>query len=216
MAWEPNSLTHSARLGSSAFRSDTRNISRRSWPNSVENYQHSRTYRQAGYCCCTARRPASTMPYGASAQTSHEPLQQLMTQQSAHAWHSYSDYQRMTCRQHPATRITQLALKQGGLGLWGTQNHTAAAYWASWQDAAPILRSKAPQDFGLLSQQLCTGNPGLPTIQCLQHVTAFLSNLGFQAPPCTQCAEPPQQSPAEPADHTRGWQRTASTTTDQT
>ena len=111
----------------------------------------------------------------------------------AHAWYSYSDYQRMTCRQHPATtsRIAQLALKQGGLGLWGTQNHTAAAYWASWQDAAPILRSKAPQVFGLLSQQLCTGNPGLPTIQCLQHVTAFLSNLGFQAPPCTQCAEPP-------------------------
>ena len=77
VVWEPNSPTHSARLGSSAFRSDTRNISRRSWPNSVENYQHSRTYRQAGYCCCTARRPASTMPYGASAQTSHEPLQQL-------------------------------------------------------------------------------------------------------------------------------------------
>ena len=113
------------------------------------------------------------------------------------------------------TRIAQLALNQGGLGLRGAHNHTAAAYWASWQDAAPILRSKAPQVFGLLSQQLCTGNLGLPTMQSLQHVTAFLSNLGLQAPPCTQCAEPPQQSPAEPADHTRGWQRTASTTTDQ-
>ena len=98
-------------------------------------------------------------------------------------------------------RTAALALNQGGLGLRSAQNHTAAAFWASWQDTAPILQRKAPQVFGLLSQQLHTGEPDLPTIQCLQHVTTFLSNLGLQAPRCTQCAQAPE----------RGWQRIAST-----
>ena len=112
-------------------------------------------------------------------------------------------------------RTAALALNQGGLGLRSALNHTAAAFWASWQDTAPILQRKAPQVFGLLSQQLHTGEPDLPTIQCLQHVTTFLSNLGLQAPRCTQCAQAPEHTAAEPADLIRGWQRIASTTTDQ-
>ncbi|CAK9009212.1 unnamed protein product [Durusdinium trenchii] len=91
---------------------------------------------------------------------------------------------------------------------------TAAAHWASWQDPTPILRQKMPQVFDTIQQQI--ENPELPSLQCLQHVTAFLTSLGLDAPPCTQCqpAPPAPTSPHDHADTLRGWQRHASHITD--
>ena len=114
----------------------------------------------------------------------------------------------------PAIDTARLALQQGGLGLRSAHAHTAAAHWASWQDATPVLRQKMPQVFDTIQQQI--ENPELPSLQCLQHVTAFLTSLEVDAPPCTQCqpAPPAPTSPHDHADTLRGWQRHASHITD--
>ena len=114
----------------------------------------------------------------------------------------------------PAIDTARLALQQGGLGLRSAHAHTAAAHRASWQDATPVLRQKMPQVFDTIQQQI--ENPELPSLQCLQHVTVFLTSLGLDAPRCTQC-QPAPPAPTSPHDHAntlRGWQRHASHITD--
>jgi hypothetical protein len=83
-----------------------------------------------------------------------------------------------------------LALSLGGLGLRSAFHHTAAAFCASWQDAANTLHSKTPDLFQEVERHLQAPAPTLPTIQCISHVQTFLNNLGFAAPLARENAIP--------------------------
>ena len=83
-----------------------------------------------------------------------------------------------------------LALSLGGLGLRSAFHHTAAAFWASWQDAANTLHSKTPDLFQEVERHLQAPAPTLPTIQCISHVQTFLNNIGFAAPLAREDAIP--------------------------
>ena len=111
----------------------------------------------------------------------------------------------------------RLALTHGGLGLRSAFHHTAAAFWASWQDAARTIHSKTPEVFQLVARQLQSGAPPSQTLQCLQHVERFLTNIGFTPPAWPEAAPAPAaaQPPDEPRNLLRGWQKAASATIDQ-
>ena len=111
----------------------------------------------------------------------------------------------------------RLALSLGGLGLRSAFHHTAAAFWASWQDAANTLHSKTPDLFQEVERHLQAPAPTLPTIQCISHVQTFLNNIGFATPPWPERTPPPAsvQLPEAPRDLLRGWQQAASAAIDQ-
>ena len=111
----------------------------------------------------------------------------------------------------------RLALSLGGLGLRSAVHHTAAAFWASWQDAANTLHSKTPELFQEVERQLQAPASTLPTIQCISHVETFLNNLGFATPPWPERGSPPAPPhlPETPCYPLRGWQQAASTAIDQ-
>ena len=111
----------------------------------------------------------------------------------------------------------RLALSLGGLGPRSAFHHTAAAFWASWQDAANTLHSKTLDLFQEVERHLQAPAPTLPTIQCISHVQTFLNNIGFATPPWPERTPPPApvQLPEAPRDLPRGWQQAASAAIDQ-
>ena len=111
----------------------------------------------------------------------------------------------------------RLALHHGGLGLRSALHHTAAAFWASWQDAANTIHNKTPELFQQVARHLQAPPPHLPTLQCLTHVQTVLNNIGFATPPWSDGTphQAPAPPPEEPRDFLRGWQRAASTASDQ-
>ena len=88
----------------------------------------------------------------------------------------------------------RLALSLGGFGLRSAYHHTAAAFWASWQDTANTLHSKTPDLFQEVERHLQAPAPTLPTIQCISHVQTFLNNIGFATPPGQRERHPQHQS----------------------
>ena len=113
-----------------------------------------------------------------------------------------------------ASRVAQLALRHGGLGLRSAALHAPAAFWASWADAFSVLSVReAPFLQGLAqaldSRNLCAGTPSRDLLEA----TDVLVAAGFRAP---VWADLPQHAPVQPADDAepeaalRGWQRPAS------
>ena len=113
-----------------------------------------------------------------------------------------------------ASRVAQLALRHGGLGLRSAALHAPAAFWASWADAFSVLSVReAPFLQGLAqvldSRNLSAGTP----IRDLLEGTDVLVAAGFRAP---VWADLPQHAPVQPADDAEpevalcGWQRPAS------
>ena len=125
------------------------------------------------------------------------------------------DHQHGALPEHASHRA-HLALDQGGLGLRSAHHHTAAAYWASWHDVAPIIQRKSPNLFTHITEQLTTPvDSATPSIQCLQHVQEFLRNLGLEAPAWAECAPPGPPTQAELPQQLRRWQQAASKVIDQ-
>ena len=125
------------------------------------------------------------------------------------------DHQHGALPEHASHRA-HLALDQGGLGLRSAHHHTAAAYWASWHDVAPIIQRKSPNLFTHITEQLTTPvECATPSIQCLQHVQEFLRNLGLEAPAWAECAPPGPPTQAELPQQLRGCQQAASKVIDQ-
>ena len=113
-----------------------------------------------------------------------------------------------------ASRVAQLALRHGGLGLRSAALHAPAAFWASWADAFAVLSVREAPLLQGLAQALDSRNlsAGTPSRDLLE-ATDVLVAAGFRAP---VWADLPQLAPVQPADDAepevalRGWQRPAS------
>ena len=113
-----------------------------------------------------------------------------------------------------ASRVAQLALRRGGLGLRSAALHAPAAFWASWADAFTFLSVREAPFLQGLAWVVDTRNlsAGIP-IRDLLEVTDMLVAAGFRAP---VWADLPQHAPLLPADDAepevalRGSQRPAS------
>jgi hypothetical protein len=101
----------------------------------------------------------------------------------------------------------RLVLSFGGLGLRSAFHHTAAAFWASWQDAANTLHGKTPDLFQQVERHLQAPAPRSNLPQ--QH--------RLRRPPRPERTPPPAsvQLPEAPRDLLRGWQQAASAAIDQ-
>ena len=110
-------------------------------------------------------------------------------------------------------------MQHGGLGLRSTAAHSCAAYFASWADALRAVEARDPQLWATAALQLqrpaCTSR----CLTALRDAVHSLEAAGFQASPWNQLARtsPPQEDSEddEPADFTRGWQRSASRAVDR-
>ena len=113
-----------------------------------------------------------------------------------------------------ASRVAQLALRHGGLGLRSAALHAPAAFWASWADAFTFLSVREAPFLQGLAWVVDTRNISAGIlIRDLLEVTDMLVAAGFRAP---VWADLPQHAPVLPADDAepevalRGSQRPAS------
>ena len=105
--------------------------------------------------------------------------------------------------------VTTLPLRLGGLGLRSASRTSAAAFWASWADALPILAGKYPDLARRLCGELESGNS---RAQCLREAAgarATLQHEGFtDCPTWTELregAKPPQPGEdGEPGEYKHG------------
>ena len=112
----------------------------------------------------------------------------------------------------------QLAMQHGGRCLRSTTARSCAAYFASWADALRAIEARDAQLWATAALQLqrpaCTSR-----LTALRDAVHSLEAAGFQAPPWNQLARtsPPQEDSKDddPADFTRGWQRSASRAVDR-
>ena len=82
-----------------------------------------------------------------------------------------------------ATRVAQLALRDGGLGLRSAALHAPAAFWASWADAVPILRSRdAPLAESLVHALDARDAVEWSPVQNLLRASDALAEAGFAVP----------------------------------
>ena len=81
-------------------------------------------------------------------------------------------------------RRAQLALRLGGLGLRSAVRTRAAAYWASWADTIPLLRSRLPGAATRVLDMLDgRAHAAANSVQELTNSTTELVADGFDAPP---------------------------------
>ena len=120
-----------------------------------------------------------------------------------------------------AARAAQLAARLGGLGLRCARADRHAAHWASWCDALPVVRDRAPQVAQRILQALRAPEAEqTPALRAAQHAAIYLRAQGFEVPAwetAAGLAGPLPQAPRgdEPADHLRGWQRRAASACDE-
>ena len=113
-----------------------------------------------------------------------------------------------------ASRVAQLALRHGGLGLRSAALHAPAAFWASWADAFTVLSVRDAPFLQGLARALDARNfsAGTPIRDLLAAIDVLVA-AGFRM---HLWADLPQHAPAQPADLSepevalRGWQRPAS------
>ena len=92
------------------------------------------------------------------------------------------------------------------------------AYWASWADAIPMLRKRAPSQAREILEQL--SSPGPSSASCLQEVRQcgqVLEEVGFATPTWEAVwggLRPSQPDLAEPGEWGHGWQYYASAKTE--
>ena len=120
-----------------------------------------------------------------------------------------------------AVRRAKLALRHGGLGLRSARAHAEAAYWASWADCLPAMRSRLPDVAAALQAQLeLPGGAVLPSARSLADARALLVEAGADLPAWDSLSGLPRQDRSEAADFAdfadslRGWQRVSSAAVD--
>ena len=113
-------------------------------------------------------------------------------------------------------RRAQLPLVHGGLGLRAARRERFAAHWASWADCLPVLRARLPALGADLLAALNEGGGGLP---CVAQAVQAASTLppDFHRPTWQGLWDgaAPGQGPGEPGDFLRGWQKEATSLTDE-
>ncbi len=120
----------------------------------------------------------------------------------------------------PQVSRAHLSLFYGGMGLRSAARVRFAAYWGSWADSLPVLRSRLPGLSGQLLASLTADAPPHRT-PCVQEVCIaadVLRQAGFQPPAWDRLAaglRPQQLTERELGDPLRGWQREASTARDK-
>ena len=116
-------------------------------------------------------------------------------------------------------QLASLPMRMGGLGLRSATRCAAAAFWASWADALPMIRDRTPQIANLVLTSLSSGVP--PSSGCLAEVHAAATELdhqGFwQRPSWNEIWQGKRPDPSEardPGEWQHGWQYWASSVTD--
>ena len=117
-----------------------------------------------------------------------------------------------------ALQTAQLAARFGGLGLRSALSDRHAAHWASWCDALPVLRDRAPEAAARMLHALqgpLADSP--PSAAAAQHAAVYLRAQGYTVPNWEEAMRPPADAPSreEPCDHLRGWQRRAAHACDE-
>lgn len=126
---------------------------------------------------------------------SHAHLPQLLKKQHAHVWHDCSSCHTPSCHPPPQDAQNFHSDKEG----FASEAHKRTQQQPTRRPGkTQPLYCNILQRRALLSQQLPCGDPHLPTVQCLQHVTAFLYNFGCQATLRPMC-------PSTPAHIYCGW-----------
>ena len=113
-------------------------------------------------------------------------------------------------------RALHLPLRYGGLGLRSAVATAPAAYWASWADCLPAIRTRAPAVADRLVGALQASADAAAPILAARHAAACLRVQGFEPPAWGSLQRPPaQQHEREFGDFLQGWQRLAATASDQ-
>ena len=115
-------------------------------------------------------------------------------------------------------RRAQLPLRYGGLGLRSAAASRAAAYWASWADAMPVIGERHPRVLARLLMGLADprGASATPSTRAAAQAEAALRLAGFDAPPWTALADGLATGEASHfGDAARGWQQAACASLDQ-
>ena len=167
-----------------------------------------------GSCYCSAPCLGRSTSSGSCPPTKPRPSLPHMTGQSLLAWrHSsvssppgrfWHTAPRAGARSSPCNMVASVCAAQLFI----------AAYFASWADALRAIEARDPQLWATAALQLqrpaCTSR----CLTALRDAVHSLEAAGFQAPPWSQLARtslPREDSEDdEPADFTRGWQRSAS------
>ena len=115
-----------------------------------------------------------------------------------------------------AARLATLPLRLGGLGLRSASRTAPAAYWASWADALPMVKARAP---GVAADCVAALNTHAQQSGCLAEARdagELLTRKGFLQRPSWQDLldgqRPPAVQLAEPGEWKHGWQYIASST----
>ena len=115
-------------------------------------------------------------------------------------------------------RRAQLPLRYGGLGLRSAAASRAAAYWASWADAMPVIGERHPRVLARMLMGLADprGASAAPSTRAAAQAEAALRLAGFHAPPWTALADGLATGEASHfGDAARGWQQAACASLDQ-
>ena len=115
-------------------------------------------------------------------------------------------------------RRAQLPLRYGGLGLRSAAPSRAAAYWASWADAMPVIGERHPRVLARMLMGLADprGASAAPSTRAAAQAEAALRLAGFHAPPWTALADGLATGEASHfGDAARGWQQAACASLDQ-
>ena len=115
-------------------------------------------------------------------------------------------------------RRAQLPLRYGGLGLRSAAASRAAAYWASWADAMPVIGERHPRVLARMLMGLADPRSAsaAPSTRAAAQAEAALRLAGFHAPPWTALADGLATGEASHfGDAARGWQQAACASLDQ-
>ena len=105
----------------------------------------------------------------------------------------------------------------GGLGLCSAERVRAAAYWAAWADALPVMHQRRPDAAARCARELAAADAAAaPSLRAAAAAGAVLDAEGWTTrpdwPTLLEGVAPPAPAPDEPAetgDWIRGWQRPA-------
>ncbi|CAE7568774.1 unnamed protein product [Symbiodinium natans] len=104
----------------------------------------------------------------------------------------------------------------GGLGLCSAERVRAAAYWAAWADALPVMHQRRPDAAARCARELAAADAAAaPSLRAAAAAGAVLDAEGWTTRPDWPALlegvapAPAPDEPAETGDWIRGWQRPA-------
>ena len=114
-----------------------------------------------------------------------------------------------------AARVSQLPLRLGGCGLRSALRTAPAAYWASWADALPMIRTRNPGLANGMLAQLEGAAEATPCVKAALEAKRLVEAAGYRQCPDWRAVwngkRPEQTTEAEPGEWKHGWQYFAAT-----